>query len=1234
MAPSSKGNPSNVLETLFESVAAIFDQVQLSVANHKKNCVALYKLHISTVDIKEPGKHGKRTKLIGERTFQDVFIDMISRVLVVKKGPATADKTIKYVGAFMKYMNEKAIEARVKAIEAAEKAGTTLSDEDEDTPTSRFNSRMLKWLSQGFVAKNKIVRFSEDAYNELRDGLIDRLNDKEVLVRTHATIALSKLLGGEITEEVPEAEQIIVQTLLETLSTDPAAEVRRAILLNIPLMPSTLSAVLSRTRDVDAVTRKLVYSSVLQVKLGHPRHLSIAQRELVVKDGLGDREPAVRVAAGKLVTSWYEMVLGEETESKKKKENEEGNEGVKEEETEEEPEKEKEKPTWVGDDAGVMKALVRFLGLFDVIGGEAVAADAVLSVFTTRPDLPDVFTFSEAFWKNLTPESATLARIFVEHCHSTENEARLESSSLPVVTAFAFVAMEAYNGVLGVLEEIETARLLQAGQEEENEELEEELAKREVILSELLKMALKFDYGDEIGRRKVFTVVKDMLAHPQLPPALIERCLDVLKEIMPSERDLIRVIVEIVVELREGEDDGENADEPPIDDNQSDVSQATIKKPRKKSRDDMTPEERTRADLTDVRCLMLCIAMLERVNGTFEDNSTLEGILGDLIIPCVKRKELAMREKALVSLGLCCLIAKNMALSSFQLFLSQAQNAPTELKIQVLKIIMDLLIMYDQEFFGRSEETAKQIVDFLLQILETEESAEAQAVIVTGLCKLLLPGIITETRVLTSLALVYISPATYENQELRQCLSYFFPVYSYSVAANQIRMSSVFMATFDLALRMHEELDDDQEMISPYQFGLLMIDWTDPQKSVGIKNEETMHLPHVNLAVEILVALYDTDRTVDVQKMLCQLLGQLQIGPGLDNRSIHKLNILLSNHEEQAPFENVAVEKIFDRFKNKFTTMFEKELKEIDPLQYADDEFIDLYQRIGVDAPEQGYDGKVRFRSKNKRGALMVEEEDEDDEEEEEGDEEEEVDEDEEEEAAEEEVGGNEAAEQEAAVVAEDEDAVQAPTEEDQATDKAEESEANNEEPEEAHDEESPANSPTPPPKRTRKPPARKAAAKPKGKAGSRSRKAAAVPEETESLKSDEENIPPPVEVVATPKKKKGVKRAHTPGSGQVTSPGNRKRTRVKAPLKSTKEVTSEEEYDSPSPSPAKPPARQTRNGKGKGRLVPIKEPTPQISSDEEEADEVADTLASPMLTPTRATATAASSDDFGGYSD
>jgi condensin complex subunit 3 len=54
-----------------------------------------------------------------------------------------------------------------------------------------------------------------------------------------------------------------------------------------------------------------------------------------------------------------------------------------------------EEPKWVGDDGGVMKALIRFMNLFDVVGpGDAVAVDAVKSIFTTRPGICDVFIFT------------------------------------------------------------------------------------------------------------------------------------------------------------------------------------------------------------------------------------------------------------------------------------------------------------------------------------------------------------------------------------------------------------------------------------------------------------------------------------------------------------------------------------------------------------------------------------------------------------------------------------------------------------------------------------------------------------------------------------------------------------------------------------------------------------------------------------------------------------------------
>lgn len=36
----------------------------------------------------------------------------------------------------------------------------------------------------------------------------------------------------------------------------------------------------------------------------------------------------------------------------------------------------------------------------------------------------------------------------------------------------------------------------------------------------------------------------------------------------------------------------------------------------------------------------------------------LEGILTELIVPAVKRREMQLREKGLISLGLCCLIAR------------------------------------------------------------------------------------------------------------------------------------------------------------------------------------------------------------------------------------------------------------------------------------------------------------------------------------------------------------------------------------------------------------------------------------------------------------------------------------------------------------------------------------------------------------------------------------------------
>ena len=48
-----------------------------------------------------------------------------------------------------------------------------------------------------------------------------------------------------------------------------------------------------------------------------------------------------------------------------------------------------------------------------------------------------------------------------------------------------------------------------------------------------------------------------MISQEALPSGLVTRCLDLSRTLSSSERDLIRVIVEVVHELRDANDDNE-----------------------------------------------------------------------------------------------------------------------------------------------------------------------------------------------------------------------------------------------------------------------------------------------------------------------------------------------------------------------------------------------------------------------------------------------------------------------------------------------------------------------------------------------------------------------------------------------------------------------------------------------------------------------------------------------------
>ena len=95
-------------ERLKGTLDAIFSQVQDHVQNHQKNQVALYKLHFEAQGIARICE-GTVKPQSGEDFFRDVFIERLSYILDYPRKPLynKVDRLVQFIGAYVKYMNEK-----------------------------------------------------------------------------------------------------------------------------------------------------------------------------------------------------------------------------------------------------------------------------------------------------------------------------------------------------------------------------------------------------------------------------------------------------------------------------------------------------------------------------------------------------------------------------------------------------------------------------------------------------------------------------------------------------------------------------------------------------------------------------------------------------------------------------------------------------------------------------------------------------------------------------------------------------------------------------------------------------------------------------------------------------------------------------------------------------------------------------------------------------------------------
>ncbi|KAI1419964.1 nuclear condensing complex subunit [Xylaria sp. FL1777] len=890
--------PDNELR---KQVCTVFRDAQKTTATHRKLAVTLRKIHEAccyepTRPLKN--KQAEATDDFDEADFNAEFTRCVFRIMPVKKSEGVGDRTIRFVGLFLRHANDKDNDL----------LGETDADASTmpETPSSRLTTEVMEAVLPLLTSKDKFVRYrstqlishiinsldaiDDDLFQKLRQGLLRRIRDKEAVVRSQAVLGLGRLAGNQIEgmanpeDSDDDAETGLLEKLLEVLQNDPSAEVRRSLLVNLPILPATLPYLLERARDQDAATRRAVYSRLLPA-LGDFRHLSLSMREKLLRWGLRDRDENVRKAAGRLFRErWIEDCAG-----------------VTQPEDGDAP-PEPASPTLDG--------LLELLERIDIVNSgveNGVALEAMKGFWEGRPDYRDAMEFDDKFWETLSAESVFVARSLNDFCRVEGNgkyEILLEEK-LPEVTKIAYFLERYLNVMIEAIQRVNS-------QDNVEEDEEEDTVEQEFIVEQLLHIVLTLDYSDEVGRRKMFALLRQALSIPELPDEVTKLTVEVLRDICApdtaGEKEFCSVVLEAVADVHDAiVDDGTNGDDDEsFHSARSEVSGAsTPTKKGKNTKDAEMSEEEARDKaikeiMINMKCLHIVQCMLSNVEGNLQQNDHLVSMLNNLVVPAVRSHEAPVRERGLVCLGLCALLDRPLAEENLTLFIHFFSKGHAALQITALQILTDILNVHGAQLLSTNPTLLKVYVKALRS---GSRNPEVQGAATVAVSKLLLGRVVTDyetsSELLKTLIVAYFDPSTAGNQSVRQALNYFLPVFCYSRSENQDLMRAVALDALHALYNIREGIDDDEmdvddEMASLNTIGACLVDWTDPRKCYmpGVPMEADRKNVnsdvHLDLAADILEKL-NSNFSKEEKKVIAPLLGKLYVSPASTEEKIRTL---------------------------------------------------------------------------------------------------------------------------------------------------------------------------------------------------------------------------------------------------------------------------------------------------------------------------------------------------------
>ncbi|KAL8704663.1 MAG: hypothetical protein Q9201_002197 [Fulgogasparrea decipioides] len=874
-------------------ICIIFSDAQGLAAGHRKLAVSLRKIQETCCYEPAQGRRQDQTDF-GEDDFNAEVARCVIRLMGVKKNEGAGDRIVRFLGLFLRRASDQGTEA--------EETQTL-----PETPSTRLTSHILSILLPLLGSREKVVRYratqlvahiinsldsvDDDYYHMIRMALLKRVRDKESMIRVQAVLGLGRLAGneGEEDQDDPDSDNDgasgLMKTLLGVLQNDPSADVRRSLLLNLPLTPNTLPFLLERARDVDPAIRRALYSRLLPA-LGDFRHLSLSMREKLLRWGLRDRDENVRKATGKLFRErWIEDCAGQL----------------------------KAEDGTVAEQAAPpsLDGLLELLERIDVVNsaaGNGIATEAMKEFWSGRPDYRNAVSFDDPFWDQLTPESVFIARSFNDFCKEQGGKlGSIAEEKMPEVTKLAFFLQRYTNDLI---DWIRYNRVLSEGEQEDTVE-------KEFVVEQLLHIAKALDYTDEIGRRKMFALLRETLAIAELPEEITKLVVDVLRGVCGSERAGEREFCGIVLEAVAEVHDNVVTDEPKADEDESFhsahselSSDSTPTKSDPKADDSEIDEAKAIKEIMiNMKCLHIAQCMLEDVEGDLQQNVHLVTMLNNLVVPAVRSHEAPIRERGLLCLGLCCLLDKTLAEENLTLFIHCFTKGHDALQVSALHVVCDILTTHPDVMTADNVDPALQnsVYKTFSKGLKASHAPEVQSTATTALCKLMLASVVRDEDLLKQLVVLFLDPATKENAAVAQALSYFLPVFCYSKRENMETMAAITAGIVHTQVNLAGEMDEDEEAVAVHVVGNMLVDWTDPRKliipgaaSIGWDEAGGKGITavdgdiHLALAGSLLERALGHGCSKEERKVLLTMVGKIYVSPNSSTKKLQGITDLVA----------------------------------------------------------------------------------------------------------------------------------------------------------------------------------------------------------------------------------------------------------------------------------------------------------------------------------------------------